>query len=292
MKDPSSDSDSPKTYVGGLGVHDDTADTGLLYMRQRHYDPTLARFLSRDRVANLNRYIYADNRPVSLVDPNGLYPVTPPGHRPDEPQLQAAWAAMQNPEVAPREFQEALASLLHPVVGAIFAVRDFAMEPNVVTFGFLALGLAGAGAFGRLAGLAGRARGGGLVGLGNRGFARSGCESFAKWIERGSANTRVYLGIHRIERFFNYVGITSNFGRRVSEHARDQRTFILSLIEKIPKLKRNQARAIEQYIKEANPTTFENVKNSIDPRRKDIYGPAMEWAEDYLTRNNIQIPRE
>ena len=42
VKDPSSDSDSPKTYVAGLGVHDDTAYTGLLYMRQRHYDPTLA----------------------------------------------------------------------------------------------------------------------------------------------------------------------------------------------------------------------------------------------------------
>lgn len=31
---------SLKTYVGGLGVHDDTADTNLLYMRARHYDPT------------------------------------------------------------------------------------------------------------------------------------------------------------------------------------------------------------------------------------------------------------
>ncbi|MGE0492371.1 MAG: hypothetical protein AB7S38_24370 [Vulcanimicrobiota bacterium] len=40
VKDPSSDSDSPKTYVGGLGVHDDAADTGLLCMRQRRYDPT------------------------------------------------------------------------------------------------------------------------------------------------------------------------------------------------------------------------------------------------------------
>ncbi|MGE0491287.1 MAG: RHS repeat domain-containing protein [Vulcanimicrobiota bacterium] len=70
VKDPSSDSDSP--YVGGLGVHDDTADTGLLYMRQRHYDPTLARFLSRDRVANLNRYAYVDSSPLSRVDPTGL----------------------------------------------------------------------------------------------------------------------------------------------------------------------------------------------------------------------------
>ncbi|MGE0487708.1 MAG: RHS repeat-associated core domain-containing protein [Vulcanimicrobiota bacterium] len=45
-------------------------------MRQRHYDPTLARFLSRDRVANLNRYVYALDNPIGRVDPGGLDPVT------------------------------------------------------------------------------------------------------------------------------------------------------------------------------------------------------------------------
>ncbi len=41
---------SPKTYVGGLGIHDDTGDTGLLYMRARHYAPELGRFLNRDPI--------------------------------------------------------------------------------------------------------------------------------------------------------------------------------------------------------------------------------------------------
>ncbi|MGE0493000.1 MAG: RHS repeat domain-containing protein [Vulcanimicrobiota bacterium] len=66
---------SPKTYVGGLGVHDDTADTGLLYMRQRHYDPATARFLSRDPIGfagGLNLYGYVGGNPIGKVDPSGL----------------------------------------------------------------------------------------------------------------------------------------------------------------------------------------------------------------------------
>jgi RHS repeat-associated protein len=66
---------SPKTYVGGLGVHDDTADTRLLYMRRRHYDPRLGIFLSRDPIGfagDLNLYRYAGSSPVTMVDPSGL----------------------------------------------------------------------------------------------------------------------------------------------------------------------------------------------------------------------------
>ncbi|MGE0493026.1 MAG: RHS repeat-associated core domain-containing protein [Vulcanimicrobiota bacterium] len=56
-------------------MHDDTADTGLLYMRQRHYDPTLARFLSRDPIGfagGLNLYGYVGGNPVNHSDPSGL----------------------------------------------------------------------------------------------------------------------------------------------------------------------------------------------------------------------------
>jgi RHS repeat-associated protein len=71
---------SPKTYVGGLGVHDDTADTRLLYMRRRHYDPRLGIFLSRDPIGfagDLNLYRYAGSSPVTMVDPAGLDPSDP-----------------------------------------------------------------------------------------------------------------------------------------------------------------------------------------------------------------------
>ncbi|MGE0494499.1 MAG: RHS repeat-associated core domain-containing protein [Vulcanimicrobiota bacterium] len=66
---------SPKTFVGGLGVHDDSGDTNLLYMRARHYDARLGRFLSRDPIGfagGLNLYGYVGGNPVNYVDPVGL----------------------------------------------------------------------------------------------------------------------------------------------------------------------------------------------------------------------------
>jgi RHS repeat-associated protein len=44
---------------------------GGYYLRARWYDPRLHTFLSRDPMANLNRYNYADGNPVSRVDPDG-----------------------------------------------------------------------------------------------------------------------------------------------------------------------------------------------------------------------------
>lgn len=55
-----------------VGVHD---DTGLLYMRRRHYEARLGRFLSRDRILPLNRYIYASQSPLVLADPDGREPI-------------------------------------------------------------------------------------------------------------------------------------------------------------------------------------------------------------------------
>jgi len=55
------------------------ADTGLIYLRNRFYDPGLGRFLSVDPVrgspwepASFNQYVYVKNDPVNLVDPLGL----------------------------------------------------------------------------------------------------------------------------------------------------------------------------------------------------------------------------
>ena len=70
---------SDKTWVGGLSVNDDTADSGLYLMGHRHYDATLGRFLSRDPIGfagGLNLYEYAGNSPVGMADPEGLQPGT------------------------------------------------------------------------------------------------------------------------------------------------------------------------------------------------------------------------
>jgi RHS repeat-associated protein len=65
------------TTIGFTG-HVNDADTGLVYMQQRYYDPIAARFMSTDPVltnANtggaFNRYVYAVNNPYSYTDPDG-----------------------------------------------------------------------------------------------------------------------------------------------------------------------------------------------------------------------------
>jgi RHS repeat-associated protein len=62
-----------KWTQGSLGVRTD-ADTGMIYMRQRWYDPTLQRFISRDPIGlagGANLYAYADGNPTKIVDPTG-----------------------------------------------------------------------------------------------------------------------------------------------------------------------------------------------------------------------------
>ena len=68
----------PYSFVGALGVRTDV-DTGLLWMRQRWYDPTLQRFISRDQLHSKNRYDYAGGSPTVFVDVTGLEPTTPTG---------------------------------------------------------------------------------------------------------------------------------------------------------------------------------------------------------------------
>ena len=60
-------------YVGTYGVEYDTDD--LYYMRARYYKPSVGRFLTEDPVWSTNLYPYADNNPISKIDPNGKTPV-------------------------------------------------------------------------------------------------------------------------------------------------------------------------------------------------------------------------
>ncbi len=55
------------------------AESGLLYLRARYYDPTIGRFISADpylgRMAEpvtQNRYIYVKNNPLIYTDPSGM----------------------------------------------------------------------------------------------------------------------------------------------------------------------------------------------------------------------------
>ena len=66
-----------KSFVGGLGVVDELADTGLHLMSQRWMDPKLGRFLNRDPIGyagGLNLFNYPTN-PVNEIDPTGMIPL-------------------------------------------------------------------------------------------------------------------------------------------------------------------------------------------------------------------------
>ncbi|WP_457097720.1 RHS repeat domain-containing protein [Lysobacter sp. P5_B9] len=68
-----------KPSYDGIGYTGHVMDgaTGLSYMQQRYYDPTIGKFLSADPVAvrpigdNFNRYWYANNNPYKFTDPDG-----------------------------------------------------------------------------------------------------------------------------------------------------------------------------------------------------------------------------
>jgi RHS repeat-associated protein len=68
----------PLTDGPGFAGHVQDVITGLTYMQQRYYDPSLGRFLSVDPVtaysrpvANFNRYWYATGNPFKFSDPDG-----------------------------------------------------------------------------------------------------------------------------------------------------------------------------------------------------------------------------
>ncbi len=70
---------------GNLLSHDDYTDisfrycgeyfdeeTGLIYLRNRYYDPSIGRFITEDPIKDgLNWYVYCGNNPVNFVDPSG-----------------------------------------------------------------------------------------------------------------------------------------------------------------------------------------------------------------------------
>lgn len=62
-----------KGYIGERA----DAETGLLYLNARYYDPAIGRFLSPDwwdpqkEGVGTNRYAYSDNDPINKSDPNG-----------------------------------------------------------------------------------------------------------------------------------------------------------------------------------------------------------------------------
>ncbi|MEO8096801.1 MAG: RHS repeat-associated core domain-containing protein [Acidobacteriota bacterium] len=77
VADRSGTTDNPFTWQGQFGVFQE--GTGLYFLRSRHYDATVSRFLSRDALMegdprNAAPYVYAENNPLLNIDPDGNTP--------------------------------------------------------------------------------------------------------------------------------------------------------------------------------------------------------------------------
>ena len=53
------------------------SETGLIYLRNRYYEPSMGRFITEDPIKyGTNWYIYANNNPIKFLDPLGMAPTT------------------------------------------------------------------------------------------------------------------------------------------------------------------------------------------------------------------------
>ncbi|MFA7483043.1 MAG: RHS repeat-associated core domain-containing protein [Vulcanimicrobiota bacterium] len=118
---------SPKTFVGGLSVNDDTGDSGLYLMGHRFYDPSLGRFLNRDPIGfagGLNLFSYGGNNPVSRTDHSGLKPE----------HLMDRSVGIHHPD---RAYIHPSGSFAAPILGMVFEPFDYAMMGyEIATEGF------------------------------------------------------------------------------------------------------------------------------------------------------------
>lgn len=80
--------------VGYTG-HTQDADSGLVYMQARYYDPVIGRFMAVDpaevnpeSTISFNRYAYANNNPMRFFDPDGRNSKEPLGSGPFVPGFE------------------------------------------------------------------------------------------------------------------------------------------------------------------------------------------------------------
>jgi len=140
----SGNSDNDTTYTG----HRYDAESGLIYMGARYYDPELGRFISPDIIIPdpgnpqaLNRYSYVYNNPVNNTDPTGHAPVV---------------AAVASVAIGAATGVLAGAMLAVAVIGAACTVAGYALKsPALMSIGAVLSGYVSGGALGAtVAGLA------------------------------------------------------------------------------------------------------------------------------------------
>jgi RHS repeat-associated protein len=126
----------PQSKPGFTG-HVADAETGLIYMQARYYDPYAGRFLAVDPVVSnptsFNRYWYANNNPYKNIDPDG---------RDSASCYTGNGCGGSNTFYASRETLGAIVDFA-PIVGDIKGVVEAIQEPTLVNITAAAVGLFG-----------------------------------------------------------------------------------------------------------------------------------------------------
>ncbi len=124
----------PLTDGPGFTGHVQDGSTGLAYMQQRYYDPSLGRFLSTDAVTAFdnasdafNRYWYANNNPFTLKDPDGRLAGTEKEKK-DPDQLPPVTNGPRVTVTAPRPMPSGYSSVQSMNTMVVYAPRSVPME--------------------------------------------------------------------------------------------------------------------------------------------------------------------
>ncbi|MDB5255022.1 MAG: hypothetical protein JWL92_398 [Candidatus Nomurabacteria bacterium] len=242
-----------------FGGHQYDADTDLNYMGARYYNAKIGRFISEDPTATfspetflsdpqqLNTYSYARNNPLTNIDPDGRQVV---------PALIgiASVAAMYAPQIT--SFVQSLTTPLGQL-GISQAIDDV----HKGNYGWALVGGLTSGEI---------PEGKALV---------NGIETthdVATFLNKGDTATDVYKGIHKGEDV--YVGISKNTAVREVQHG-DRFSNGLQNVTNLPT--RNQARAIEQVIKDDKGVSYQNIRNSISPNNS-LFEGIKDWGTKFL----------
>lgn len=113
----------------GFTDHEHLADSGLIHMNGRVYDPVIGRFLSPDPILqdpynsqNYNRYSYVWNNPLSLVDPSGYQTVYFGGAGMDGPYIPSQIQELEDAGL--RNVQIGTTTAASPPIGNLFDAID------------------------------------------------------------------------------------------------------------------------------------------------------------------------
>jgi RHS repeat-associated protein len=263
-----SDGDSPQPfhYLGQYGIVDDSI--GLLYARARYFSPQLGRFLTKDPVIgkdsngqSLNRYVYALNSPLNLIDISGLSPL--------EGRVFTASSATDAEHIQllmnERERRLYILSLqaqdAHQNYLNALAVEDAYYKAAINYFSALDV-------IGTVSSF--------FTGIGEEGIAAKGVTSVYTAVENGAVK---------------YVGITDNLSARAAAHL-SEKGIVIDEIPGLSGLSRSDARSVEQVLIEKyglgkNGGSLLNKINSIS-KDNPIYEDAIQRGTELLKQ--IQYP--